>query len=311
MSTVRTQDLLDNFNLTLIAGKDGIHRQITTSDISRPGMEMTGYFKFYPKERLQLIGRTEMAFFLSLTDEEKLDRAVQMCTDVTPGIVVSRGMDIPKELIQAADESGVPILHSPRTTTRVISRLTNYLEAKFAPFTAIHGVLVDIYGVGVLITGQSGVGKSETALELVKRGHRLVADDSVEIRQEDYDTLIGNSPPLIEHLLEIRGLGIINVMTLFGAGAVRNLKKISMIINLELWDQKKQYDRLGLEDETLKIMDVDIPKATIPVRPGRNLAVIIEVAAMNFRLKRMGVNTAEEFSERLTSMIEHGTDGIG
>ncbi len=310
MEKVRTKDLLANFNLTLVAGEDGIHREITTSDISRPGIEMTGYFKYYPKERLQLIGKTEMAYFLDLTDEQKRDRVEKLCTDITPGIVVSRGMDIPEVLIDAANESGVPILHSPRKTTRVISRLTNYLEAKFAPFTAIHGVLVDIYGVGVLITGQSGVGKSETALELVKRGHRLVADDSVEIRQEDYDSLIGNAPDLIEHLLEIRGLGIINVMTLFGAGAVRSYKKISLIINLELWDEKKQYDRLGLDEETMKIMDVKLPKATVPVRPGRNLAVIIEVAAMNFRLKRMGVNAAEEFSERLTTMIDQEKDGM-
>ncbi|SDQ25816.1 HPr(Ser) kinase/phosphatase [Virgibacillus salinus] len=308
MVKVRTKDLLENFNLTLVAGEDGIHREITTSDISRPGIEMTGYFKYYPKERLQLIGKTEMAYFLDLTDDNKRSRAKQLCTDITPGIVVSRGMDIPEVLLEAANESGVPILHSPRKTTRVISRLTNYLEAKFAPFTAIHGVLVDIYGVGVLITGQSGVGKSETALELVKRGHRLVADDSVEIRQEDYDSLIGNPPPLIEHLLEIRGLGIINVMTLFGAGSVRSFKKISLIINLELWDQQKQYDRLGLDEETMKIMDVHLPKATIPVRPGRNLAVIIEVAAMNFRLKRMGVNAAEEFSDRLTTMIDQDKD---
>ncbi|MGP4105544.1 HPr(Ser) kinase/phosphatase [Virgibacillus sp. L01] len=308
MVKVRTKDLLENFNLTLVAGEDGIHREITTSDISRPGIEMTGYFKYYPKERLQLVGKTEMAYFLDLTDENKRSRAEQLCTDITPGIVVSRGMDIPEVLLEAANASGVPILHSPRKTTRVISRLTNYLEAKFAPFTAIHGVLVDINGVGVLITGQSGVGKSETALELVKRGHRLIADDSVEIRQEDYDSLIGNPPPLIEHLLEIRGLGIINVMTLFGAGSVRSFKKISLIINLELWDEQKQYDRLGLDEETMKIMDVNLPKATIPVRPGRNLAVIIEVAAMNFRLKRMGVNAAEEFSDRLTTMIDQEKD---
>ncbi|NAP00044.1 HPr kinase/phosphorylase, partial [Halomonas sp. MG34] len=308
MSTVRTKDLLEHFNLELVAGKDGIHREITTSDISRPGIEMTGYFKYYPKERLQLIGKTEMAYFMELSDADKRDRAINLCTEITPGIVISRGMDIPEALIEAANDSGVPILHSPRKTTRVISRLTNYLETKFAPFTAIHGVLVDIYGVGVLITGQSGVGKSETALELVKRGHRLVADDSVEIRQEDYDSLVGNSPPLIEHLLEIRGLGIINVMTLFGAGSVRSHKKISLIINLEIWDQKKQYDRLGLDEDKMRIMEVDIPKATIPVRPGRNLAVIIEVAAMNFRLKRMGVNAAEEFSERLTTMIKNEKD---
>jgi HPr kinase/phosphorylase len=308
MSTVRTKDLLEHFNLELVAGKDGIHREITTSDISRPGIEMTGYFKYYPKERLQLIGKTEMAYFMELSDADKRDRAINLCTDITPGIVISRGMDIPEAIVEAANDSGVPILHSPRKTTRVISRLTNYLETKFAPFTAIHGVLVDIYGVGVLITGQSGVGKSETALELVKRGHRLVADDSVEIRQEDYDSLVGNSPPLIEHLLEIRGLGIINVMTLFGAGSVRSHKKISLIINLEIWDQKKQYDRLGLDEDKMRIMEVDIPKATIPVRPGRNLAVIIEVAAMNFRLKRMGVNAAEEFSERLTTMIKNEKD---
>lgn len=310
MTIVRTKDLLDNFNLTLVAGEDGIHREITTSDIYRPGIEMAGYFKYYPKERLQLIGKTEMAYFLDLDEDEKRDRCYHLCSDVTPGIVISRGMEIPEIFIEMANQSGVPILHSPRKTTRVISRLTNYLEAKFAPFTAIHGVLVDVYGVGVLITGESGVGKSETALELVKRGHRLVADDSVEIRQEDYDTLIGNSPPLIEHLLEIRGLGIINVMTLFGAGAIRNYKKISLIINLELWDKRKTYDRLGLDEETMKIMDVDLPKATIPVRPGRNLAVIIEVAAMNFRLKKMGVNAAEDFSKRLTRMIKQEKDGM-
>ncbi|MFC0525481.1 HPr(Ser) kinase/phosphatase [Pontibacillus salicampi] len=308
MTKVRTQDLLDQFNLEIVAGEDGVHREIFTSDISRPGMEMAGYFKYYPSERLQLLGKTELSFFLELSDEEKQDRVTKLCTDVTPGIVITRGMEVPKLLINAANEAGVPIMRSPHKTTRVISRLTNFLETKFAPFTAIHGVLVDIYGVGVLITGQSGVGKSETALELVKRGHRLVADDSVEIRQEDYDTLIGNSPPLIEHLLEIRGLGIINVMTLFGAGSVRNFKRITMVINLELWDEKKQYDRLGLEEEMMKIMDVEIPKATVPVRPGRNLAVIIEVAAMNFRLKRMGINAAEEFSERLTNMIGENTN---
>ncbi|MCD5325333.1 MULTISPECIES: HPr(Ser) kinase/phosphatase [Pontibacillus] len=309
MSKVRTQDLLDQFNLEIVAGEDGVHREISTSDISRPGMEMAGYFKYYPAERLQLLGKTELSFFNELNQEEQQDRAAKLCTDITPGIVITRGMEVPKMLIEAAGEAGVPIMRSAHKTTRVISRLTNFLETKFAPFTAIHGVLVDVYGVGVLITGQSGVGKSETALELVKRGHRLVADDSVEIRQEDYDTLIGNSPSLIEHLLEIRGLGIINVMTLFGAGAVRSFKRITYAINLELWEKNKQYDRLGLEEETMKIMDVEIPKATVPVRPGRNLAVIIEVAAMNFRLKRMGVNAAEEFSHRLTDMIGENKGG--
>lgn len=308
MRVVRTKDLLDNFNLTLVAGADGIHREITSNDISRPGFEMTGYFEYYPKERIQIIGKTEMNYFLNLSKEEQRDRAVRLCTDVTPGIIVTNWMDVPDVLIEAANDAGVPILKSPRSTNRVIVRITNFLGSKFAPRTAVHGVLVDIYGVGVLIMGQSGVGKSETALELVKRGHRLVADDSVEIRQEDYDTLIGNSPPLIEHLLEIRGLGILNVMTLFGAGAVKNHKRISYVVQLELWDDKKQYERLGIEEETMKIMDVTLPKATIPVRPGRNLAVIIEVAAMNFRLKRMGVNAAEDFSQQLSTMIKNNQD---
>lgn len=306
VSTVCTKDLLDRFNLQLVAGEEGVHREIITSDISRPGLEMTGFFDYYPRERLQLIGKTELAYFLGLNASERKQRAENLCTDVTPGIIISRGMDVPEEFFEASKHSGVPIIQSPRTTTRVLSRLTNYLESKFAPFTAVHGVLIDIYGVGVLIIGQSGVGKSETALELVKRGHRLVADDNVEIRQEDYESLIGNAPALIEHLLEIRGLGIINVMTLFGASSIRSQKRISMVIQLENWDNKKQYDRLGLDEDTMKIMDVHLPKATIPVRPGRNLAVIIEVAAMNFRLKRMGVNTAEDFSDRLTKMIEQG-----
>ncbi|WP_163536488.1 HPr(Ser) kinase/phosphatase [Gracilibacillus sp. YIM 98692] len=310
MAKVRTQDLLNRFAIELITGEEGVHREIFMSEVSRPGIELTGYFKYYPKDRLQLLGKTELSFFSELTTEEKKDRSYRLCTDITPGIVVTRDMEVPEELVQACRDSGVPLMRSPYKTTRVISRITNFLEAKFAPFTAIHGVLVDIYGIGVLITGQSGVGKSETALELVKRGHRLVADDSVEIRQEDYDRLIGSAPPLIEHLLEIRGLGIINVMTLFGAGSVRSHKRITLVINLETWDEKKQYDRLGLEEETMKIIDVNIPKATLPVRPGRNLAVIIEVAAMNFRLKRMGVNAAEEFSQRLSKMIQNGDQDV-
>lgn len=304
MGTVRTKDLLDVLTMDVVAGDTGMNREIISNDISRPAFEMTGYFEYYPKERVQIIGKTEMNYFLNLTEEEKTDRITRICTDVTPGIIVSNGMEVPQVFIDIANESGVPILVSKRPTDRVIVRITNYLGGKFAPTTAVHGVLVDIYGVGVLITGQSGVGKSETALELVKRGHRLVADDSVEIRQEDYDRLIGSSPPLIEHLLEIRGLGILNIMTLFGAGAVKNYKRISFIVNLEEWNDKKQYERLGIDEETMKIMDVQIPRVTIPVKPGRNLAVIIEVAAMNFRLKRMGVNAAENFSEQLKMMIE-------
>ncbi|QOR66205.1 HPr kinase/phosphorylase [Cytobacillus suaedae] len=304
MPKVRTKDLIEKFNLELVSGEEGINRPITTSDISRPGLEMAGYFTYYPAERIQILGKTELSFFERLSSEEKAIRMEKLCTDITPGILVSRGMEIPQELIDASERESVPVIRTEMKTTRLSSRVTNYLESKLAPTTAVHGVLVDIYGVGVLITGKSGVGKSETALELVKRGHRLIADDCVEIRQEDQDTLVGTAPDLIKHLLEIRGLGIINVMTLFGAGAVRNFKRITLVINLELWDQNKQYDRLGLEEETMKIIDTDVTKLTVPVRPGRNLAVIIEVAAMNIRLKRMGVNAAEQFSNRLTDVIE-------
>lgn len=303
MAKVRTKDLIEKFHLELISGEEGVNRPITTSDLSRPGLEMAGFFTYYPKERVQILGKTELTFFQKLTDEEKVKRMDQLCTDSTPAIIVSREMEIPRELTDASEEKSVPVLRSPLKTTRLSSHLTNFLEGKLAPTTAVHGVLVDVYGVGVLIVGKSGVGKSETALELVKRGHRLVADDCVEIRQEDQDTLIGNAPDLIEHLLEIRGLGIINVMTLFGAGAVRSYKRITLIIDLEIWDPKKQYDRLGLDEEKMKIIDTDVPKLTVPVRPGRNLAVIIEVAAMNFRLKRMGLNAAEQFTNKLTDVI--------
>ncbi|MEH7547248.1 Hpr(Ser) kinase/phosphatase [Neobacillus bataviensis] len=306
MPKVRTKDIFEKFNLELISGEEGINRPITMSDISRPGIEMAGYFEFYPAERIQLLGKTELSFFSELSPKDRASRMEQLCTDVTPAIIVTRGIDVPEELIEASERESVPVLKTNMVTTRFSSRLTNFLESKLAPTTAVHGVLVDVYGIGVLITGKSGVGKSETALELVKRGHRLVADDCVEIRQEDQDTLVGTSPDLIEHLLEIRGLGIINVMTLFGAGAVRSNKRITLIMNLEIWDAKKQYDRLGLDEEKMRIIDTDIPKLTVPVRPGRNLAVIIEVAAMNFRLKRMGVNAAQQFTDRLSDVIEEG-----
>ena len=306
MPKVRTKDILDKFQLELISGEEGVNRPITMSDISRPGIEMAGYFNYYPAERIQLLGKTELSFFNQLPASERASRMEQLCTDITPAIIVTRGLEVPPELIEASERESVPVLRVTMKTTRFSSRLTNFLESKLAPTTAVHGVLVDIYGVGVLITGQSGVGKSETALELVKRGHRLVADDCVEIRQEDQDTLVGTSPELIEHLLEIRGLGIINVMTLFGAGAIRGHKKISLVIFLEIWDPKRQYDRLGLDEEKIKIIDTEVQKLTIPVRPGRNLAVIIEVAAMNFRLKRMGVNAAQQFTDRLSDVIEEG-----
>ena len=303
MSKVTVKELIEHFPFEIVAGNEGIDRHVSTSDISRPGLEMAGFFTYYPADRIQILGKTELSFFESLPNYERMDRMEKLCTIETPCLILSRGLEVPAELVTAANESGVPVLLSNLKTTRLSGFLTNYLEARLAPMTSVHGVLVDVYGIGVLLTGSSGVGKSETALELVKRGHRLVADDSVEIRQTGENELVGNSPELIRHLLEIRGLGIIDVMTLFGAGAVRNYKKISMIIHLELWDSKKMYDRLGLDEDRVKMVETTLPKLVIPVRPGRNLAVIVEVAAMNFRLKQMGINTAQQFSDRLSGAI--------
>ena len=231
----------------------------------------------------------------------------KLCQPETPAIIVTRGLEPPDELLAAAKELDTPLVSSDVPTTQLMSRLTTFLEHELARSTSLHGVLVDIYGIGVLITGDSGIGKSETALELVKRGHRLVADDNVEIREITKDELVGRPPELIKHLLEIRGLGIINVMTLFGAGSVLTEKRIRLNINLENWDKDKLYDRVGLHEETLRILDTEITKKTIPVRPGRNLAVIIEVAAMNYRLNIMGINTAEDFNERLNAEIKRNS----
>ena len=308
MVQVTTKDVMEMFDLKLVSGQEGIGRHIAISDISRPGLEMAGYFTHYPANRVQLLGKTELSFYDMLLPHERIDRMKKLCSPDTPAIIVSHDMAVPEELKIASNEEHVPVLTAKMATTRFSSLLTNFLESKLAPTTAVHGVLVDIYGVGVLITGKSGVGKSETALELVKRGHRLVADDCVEIRQEAENTLVGNAPKLIEHLLEIRGLGIIDIMTLFGASAIRSFKRISLVIDLEIWDSQKTYDRLGLEEEKMKIIDTDLTRLTIPVRPGRNLAVIIEVASMNHRLKRMGVNAAEEFSNRLNDVISQNED---
>ena len=300
---VKVSELVQQFHLEIVAGEDGLRRAIVTDDLNRPGLEMAGYFNYYPSERAQILGRTELAFLETLTTEERRDRMERLCHEETPCVILTRGLEVPNELIDIANERHCPVLRSGVATTILLSRITNFLEKRLAPTATIHGVLVDVYGVGMLITGGSGIGKSETALELVKRGHRLIADDAVEIRQTSDNQLFGSAPDLIRHLLEIRGLGILNVMTLFGAGAVRNSTNINLVVKLENWQQDKQYDRLGLDEEKTKIIETDVPLLTVPVRPGRNLAVILEVAAMNYRLKRMGYNAALQFTNKLTEAI--------
>ncbi|GGI39209.1 HPr(Ser) kinase/phosphatase [Mammaliicoccus stepanovicii] len=300
---ISSSKLIEQFNMEVIAGKNGLHRKVTETDLSRPGLEMAGYFSHYSSDRIQVLGTTELSFYNLLPEEEKAGRMGKLCRPETPAIIITRDLEAPEELINSCNETNTPLLKSESSTTKLMGQVTSYLERELAPETSLHGVLVDVYGVGVLITGDSGVGKSETALELVKRGHRLVADDNVEIKEINKNELIGKAPKIIEHLLEIRGLGIINVMTLFGAGSILMEKRIKLNINLETWNKEKIYDRVGLNEETLTILDSKITKKTIPVRPGRNLAVIIEVAAMNYRLNNMGINTAEEFNNRLNAEI--------
>lgn len=307
---VKVSELANKFQMEIISGEPGLKRPIEVADLCRPGLEMAGYFEYHPEDRVQILGKTELAFFERLPEAERKDRMRRLCLDETPCIVVTRGLDVPMELVEASDATGITVMRSNVNTTMLAGQITDFLEHKLAPSTTIHGVLVDVYGIGMLISGSSGIGKSETALELVKRGHRLIADDAVEIRQTAENVLIGNAPELIKHLLEIRGVGIINVMTLFGAGAVRNNTKINLVIKLETWQQDKQYDRLGLDEETTRIIETDVPLVTIPVRPGRNLAVIIEVAAMNYRLKRMGFNAALQFTNKLTETINEDLDDV-
>lgn len=305
---VTLEKLIQEFRLEVIYGWDQLDRVVTVADLYRPGLELAGFFTYHPVERLQLLGKTELSFIEGLTKQKREERLERLCHPEIPCFIVTRQMEVPLELIQASKKKKVPILRTSLATTKFASKLTNYLEKHLAPATTMHGVLVDVYGIGVLITGSSGIGKSETALELVKRGHRLVADDAVEITQSEEGTLVGHAPELIRYLLEIRGLGIINVMTLFGAGAVRGKKKISLAIHLEAWKEERQYDRLGLDEEKIRIIDTEIPKLTVPVRPGRNLAVIIEVAAMNYRLKQMGYHAAQQFVQQLGSAIDDSED---
>lgn len=308
VNKLAVKNVIDVFGLELISEKANIERPIIVSDLYRPGLELSGYFDHYPSERIQILGRTELTFLNRLNEKDRNSRMAELCRSNTPCIIITRDLPVPEGLVEIASEKDFPILRTSISTTRFNSKLTNYLEAELAPTQAMHGVLIDVYGVGILIVGNSGIGKSETALELVKRGHRLIADDLVEIKQTADNELIGTAPELIRHLLEIRGLGIINVMTLFGAGAVRIHKKVTLVIKLEMWEQEKNYERLGIDEEKMKIMETELPLITIPVRPGRNLAIIIEVAAMDYRLKIMGYHAAKDFTNRLTSAM--GLEGM-
>lgn len=304
MFTVSVKEIAEEFQLECISDDSMLEEiMITTSDVNRPGLQLAGYLDYFGRDRVQIIGKVETEYLSSLSSEERYMRIDDFFKNGFPCTVIARGLEIFPEMIEISDKYGIPILRTDDITSRFMSGLIRYLNVQLAPRISKHGVLVEVYGEGILILGESGVGKSETALELVKRGHRLVADDIVEVRKVSDKTLVGTAPDIIRHFIEIRGIGILDVKNLYGVGSVKVTENINLMIHLEYWDEKKQYDRLGLVEEYTDILGIMIPSLNIPVRPGRNLAIIVEVAAMNNRQKKMGYNAAKVLNERVMGEI--------
>lgn len=298
--TVSLAKIISEFSLeTLNMPANPEKIQISTTEVNRPGLHMAGYFEFFDEKRIQIIGKSEESFLLRFTPEKAEKRLREFFSHKPVAVVICRNMQVDEMYAKTAAEYGVPLLRTAETTSDFTSALIAFLNLNLAPRVTRHGVLVEVYGEGILLLGESGVGKSETAIELIKRGHRLIADDAVEIRRVSNKSLVGTAPDNIRHFIELRGIGIINASRIFGAGAVKLTEKIDLIINLEIWDVNKVYDRMGLDNQTTAILGLEIPSLTIPVKPGRNLAVIIEVAAMNSRQKKLGYNAAQDLLKRL------------
>ena len=276
---------------------------LTRSRVNRPGLQMAGYYDYYEPERVQIIGKMESQFVNNMTAEQRTLRIDEFFASHPSCVIFTSSLPVSEETISLAERHGVPILRTTQRTSEFMAALIAYLNVELGPRITRHGVLVEVYGEGILLLGDSGIGKSETAIELVKRGHRLIADDAVEIKRVSANTLVGQAPEIIRHYVELRGIGIVDVRRLFGMGSVKLTEKIDLVINLENWQQGKMYDRLGLEEQTTDILGIKVPMMVLPVCPGRNLSVVIEVAAMNNRQKRMGYNTAEEFNKRLMESI--------
>lgn len=272
---------------------------VTTSEVSRPGLQLVGFCEYFDNRRIQIMGKVEFTYLEQFEAEERIKRLRNFFELDFPALIITRGWQIFPEMLDFAEEFHVPLLRCEHGTSQFMSMIIHYLSEQLAPCKTRHGVLCEIYGEGVLIMGESGVGKSEAAIELVKRGHRLVADDAVEIKKISDSQLIGSSPDIIRHFVEVRGIGIIDVKEIFGMGAIKDEQQIDMVIHLEPWEKDKQYDRLGMIDEYTNIMGINVPSITIPVKLGRNIAVIVEVAAMNNRQKKMGYNAAVELNKRI------------
>ena len=277
--------------------------QITSPEVNRPGLALAGFYEIFEPERIQLIGKAETQYLNSLDASAKRLRLQQLVDAEPVAILYTTNLPVDEAIIQRAKQKGVPILRTEAKTSPIMASLISSLNTDLAPRITRHGGLVEVYGEGLLLLGDSGIGKSETAIELIKRGHRLIADDAVEIKRVSDKTLVGSAPEIIRHYVELRGIGIVDVRRLFGMGAVKETERVDLVIQLENWVEGKMYDRLGMEEESINILGLDVPSITVPVRPGRNLAIILEIAAMNNRQKRMGYNTAEEFNKQLMQQM--------
>lgn len=305
MKSITVKQLAKDLKLEIINFPGSGVSSISTADLNRPGIQLAGYFDYFAYERIQIIGKVEHNYLDTLDTVTRQERLDKLLSYDIPCLIVSRNLEIHKELLVAANKHQRKILRSHMNTTKLISKLVNYLEDTLAPTVTMHGVLMDIYGVGVLITGKSGIGKSETAVELIKRGHLLVADDAVEIKRIGHEVLVGYAPEIIRHMIEVRGIGIMDVQSLYGMGAIKNKADIDLVVHLEEWDSNKDYERLGLDDHYREILDMKIDEVIIPVKPARNVAVIIEIAARNHRQKKMGYNAAKAFNDRLNQHLGH------
>ena len=303
--TVELTKIIKEFSLEVVHEPDNMEEiLICNNEVNRPSLQMAGFFDYFDNTRMQIIGRVETSYLGHLSEEERAFALERFFEKKVPCVVVTRGMEIPEVMHELAKKYNTPLLRCTVSTSRFISALIAFLNIELAPRMTTHGVLVEVYGDGVLLLGDSGGAKSETAVELVKRGHRLVADDAVELKRVSDKSILGSAPDIIRHFIELRGIGIIDVKNIFGIGAVKNTEKVDLIINLEIWQDKKQYDRLGLTTEYTDLLGINIPSITLPVKPGRNLAVVIEVAAINHRQKRMGYNAAEALNTRLMNEME-------
>ena len=305
MPGIRLGTIIDNFHFEVLFGPEGYREgEITTEDVNRPGMQLTGFFDYFDEKRIQMIGLVETSYLERLSSEERRHRFDMLLSYHVPALILARNLEPFPELMEMAEKHNRVLLRTKENTANIMSTLIAYLRMALSPSITRHGVLVEVYGEGVLLMGESGVGKSETAIELVKRGHRLIADDAVEIRRGLNNRLSGTAPELIRHYIELRGIGVVDVRRLFGMSAVKFDSTVDLLINLEVWKDDAIYDRLGADEFFTNILDVEVPTLTIPVKPGRNLAVIIEVAAMNNRNKKMGHNAALEFANQVDQHIQ-------